>query len=97
MPNFALSRGVHWHLYRSLSLHRVVPRTSPADTLRDLVALAKAQPGALTNATGGVGSPPHWGGALLSSRGSGQDPPQSNFCRLLKSGLASLAVVGTRE
>jgi tripartite-type tricarboxylate transporter receptor subunit TctC len=46
----------------------VVPRTSPANTLRDLIALAKARPGALTYATGGVGSSPHLAGALLSSR-----------------------------
>jgi tripartite-type tricarboxylate transporter receptor subunit TctC len=45
----------------------VVPRASPAKTLRDLVELAKAQPGTLTYATGGVGSSPHMAGALLSS------------------------------
>lgn len=45
----------------------VVPRASPARTFRDLVALAKAQPGTLTYATGGVGSSPHMAGALLSS------------------------------
>jgi tripartite-type tricarboxylate transporter receptor subunit TctC len=43
----------------------VVPRASPAKTFRDLVALARAQPGALTYATGGVGSSPHLAGALL--------------------------------
>jgi tripartite-type tricarboxylate transporter receptor subunit TctC len=45
----------------------VVPRASPAKKFRDLVELAKAQPGTLTYATGGVGSSPHMAGALLSS------------------------------
>ena len=45
----------------------VVPQASPAKTFRDLVELAKAQPGTLTYATGGVGSSPHMAGALLSS------------------------------
>jgi tripartite-type tricarboxylate transporter receptor subunit TctC len=45
----------------------VVPRASPAKTFRDLIALAKAQPGALTYATGGVGSSPHLAGALLGA------------------------------
>lgn len=45
----------------------VVPRASPAKTFRDLIALAKAQPGALTYATGGIGSSPHMAGALLCS------------------------------
>ena len=45
----------------------VVPRASPASTLRDLIVLAKAQPGALTYASGGIGSSPHLAGALLCS------------------------------
>jgi tripartite-type tricarboxylate transporter receptor subunit TctC len=45
----------------------VVPRASPAKTFRGLTALAKAQPGALTYATGGVGSSPHFAGALLGA------------------------------
>jgi tripartite-type tricarboxylate transporter receptor subunit TctC len=45
----------------------VVPRASRAKTLRDVIALAKAQPGALTYASGGIGSSPHLAGALLSS------------------------------
>jgi tripartite-type tricarboxylate transporter receptor subunit TctC len=45
----------------------VVPNTSPAKTVRDLIALAKAKPGALTYASGGVGSSPHMAGALLNA------------------------------
>jgi tripartite-type tricarboxylate transporter receptor subunit TctC len=46
----------------------VVPQASPAKTFRDLIELARSQPGALTYATGGVGSSPHMAAALLSSR-----------------------------
>ena len=45
----------------------VVPSASPAKTFRDLIDLAKVQPGTLTYATGGVGSSPHMAGALLIS------------------------------
>src|SRR5262249_40555004 len=45
----------------------VVPNTSPTKTVRELIALAKAKPGALTYASGGVGSSPHMAGALLNA------------------------------
>ena len=45
----------------------VVPNTSPAKTVRELIALAKAKPGTLTYASGGVGSSPHMAGALLNA------------------------------
>jgi tripartite-type tricarboxylate transporter receptor subunit TctC len=45
----------------------VVSNASRVKSFRELVALAKAQPGALTYATGGVGSSPHMAGALLNS------------------------------
>jgi tripartite-type tricarboxylate transporter receptor subunit TctC len=44
----------------------VVPQASPAKMLRDLIALARAKPGELTYASGGIGSSPHMAGALLS-------------------------------
>lgn len=45
----------------------VVSNTSNVKSFRELVAQAKAQPGLLTYATGGVGSSPHMAGALLNS------------------------------
>jgi tripartite-type tricarboxylate transporter receptor subunit TctC len=45
----------------------VVPNAAPVKSFRELVALAKSQPGALTYASGGIGSSPHMAGALLSS------------------------------
>jgi tripartite-type tricarboxylate transporter receptor subunit TctC len=45
----------------------VVSHASRVKTLRDLIASAKAQPGMLTYASGGVGSSPHMAGALLNS------------------------------
>jgi len=45
----------------------VVSNVSRMKTFRELVVLAKAQPGVLTYATGGVGSSPHMAGALLNS------------------------------
>jgi tripartite-type tricarboxylate transporter receptor subunit TctC len=45
----------------------VVSNAARVKSFRELVALAKAQPGALTYATGGVGSSPHMAGALLNS------------------------------
>ena len=39
----------------------------PVKTFQELVALAKAQPGKLSYATPGVGTPQHIGGELLKS------------------------------
>jgi len=43
----------------------VVPASSPVATTKDLIALAKAKPGALTFATPGAGSAPHLSAELL--------------------------------
>jgi len=45
----------------------VVPASSPAKTLKDLLAQAKAEPGKLTYATAGNGSSGHLAGELLKS------------------------------
>jgi len=45
----------------------VVPNAVPAKNVRELVALAKAQPGGLTFASGGSGSSPHMAGELFKS------------------------------
>lgn len=43
----------------------VVPASSPAKSMKDLLAMAKAQPGALTYASAGNGSSGHLGGEAL--------------------------------
>ena len=45
----------------------VVPAASPAKTLRDLLAMAKAEPGKLTYASAGNGSSGHLAGELLKA------------------------------
>jgi tripartite-type tricarboxylate transporter receptor subunit TctC len=45
----------------------VVSNASQVKAFQDVLALAKAQPGVLTYASGGVGSSPHMAGALLNS------------------------------
>src|SRR4029453_8443145 len=45
----------------------VVPAASPAKSLKDLLAMAKAEPGKLTYATAGNGSSGHLAGELLKS------------------------------
>ena len=45
----------------------VVPASSPAKTLKDLLSQAKAEPGKLTYATAGTGSSGHLAGELLKS------------------------------
>jgi len=44
----------------------VVPPTSPATTLQELVALAKAKPGQLSYASSGIGTNTHLSGALFT-------------------------------
>lgn len=45
----------------------VVPANSPANSVADLIAMAKASPGKLNYASGGVGSSQHLAGALFKS------------------------------
>jgi tripartite-type tricarboxylate transporter receptor subunit TctC len=45
----------------------VVPTSSPAKSVQDIVAMAKAQPGAITFASGGAGAGAHLSGELLKS------------------------------
>jgi len=45
----------------------VVPRTVPANSVQELIALARKSPKKLTYASAGVGTPVHLGGALFSS------------------------------
>lgn len=45
----------------------VVPKNSPANSLRELLALAKAKPGELTYASGGNGSATHLAPALMNA------------------------------
>jgi tripartite-type tricarboxylate transporter receptor subunit TctC len=47
----------------------VVPDAAPTKSFPEMMALAKRQPGALTYASGGIGSSPHMAGALLNSVG----------------------------
>jgi tripartite-type tricarboxylate transporter receptor subunit TctC len=44
----------------------VVPVTSPANTLQELIALAKAKPGQLSYASSGIGANTHLSGALFT-------------------------------
>ena len=47
----------------------VVPADSPAKSVQELVALAKAKPGSLNFASGGNGSQAHFGGDMLKQAG----------------------------
>ncbi len=51
----------------------VVPADSPAKTVADLVAMAKARPGSLSYASGGNGGIGHYSGELLKSAGGNLD------------------------
>lgn len=53
----------------------VVHPSVPANTLKDLIALAKQKPGALNYATAGVGSPLHLAGELFKKRAGIQMVP----------------------
>jgi tripartite-type tricarboxylate transporter receptor subunit TctC len=44
----------------------VVPPSSPARSVKDLIAMAKARPGALNFGSGGVGTTPHMAGELFA-------------------------------
>jgi len=57
--------AVAWIGYAPLVI--VVPAASPAKTLRDLLAMAKAEPGKLTYASAGNGSSGHLAGELLKA------------------------------
>src|SRR5262245_26505688 len=45
----------------------VVHPSVPANSVKDLIALAKARPGKLNFASGGIGTAPHFAGELLKS------------------------------
>ena len=51
----------------------VVPADSPAKTVPELIALAKARPGALSFASGGNGGIGHFSGELFKARGGNLD------------------------
>ena len=51
----------------------VVPPESPAKTVQELVAMAKAKPGSLNYASGGNGGIGHYSGELLKSNGGDLD------------------------
>jgi tripartite-type tricarboxylate transporter receptor subunit TctC len=51
----------------------VVPPDSPAKTVADLIAMAKAKPGAYSYASGGNGGIGHFSGELLKSNGGNLD------------------------
>lgn len=51
----------------------VVPANSPARTVKELIAMAKSKPGALSYASGGNGGIGHFSGELLKSNGGNLD------------------------
>ncbi|MCY7309097.1 MAG: tripartite tricarboxylate transporter substrate binding protein [Rhodoferax sp.] len=51
----------------------VVPPESPAKTVADLIAMAKAKPGALSYASGGNGGIGHFSGELIKANGGNLD------------------------
>jgi len=51
----------------TVMLVMVVPKSSPFNTIKDLITYAKAHPGKLTYSSGGVGSSQHLSSALFSS------------------------------
>jgi tripartite-type tricarboxylate transporter receptor subunit TctC len=56
-------------LVSRVSAMLVVPPDSPANTVQDLIAMAKAKPGGLSYASGGNGGIGHYSGELLKSNG----------------------------
>ena len=58
---------VHVSQVATIEFGIAVPSTSPYKTVPELVAAAKANPGRISYASGGNGSPQHFGGALFAS------------------------------
>ena len=52
----------------SVPLYLVVPASLPARSVKDLIALARGQPGAISYASSGIGSGGHLAGGLLAHR-----------------------------
>lgn len=50
-------------------LTMIVPPNSPANTLEQFVAMARAQPGKFTYGSSGIGSAPHFNGEILNLHG----------------------------
>lgn len=65
LPYDALKDFTTVGLLVSLPFIVAVPATLPANNMRELIALAKAQPGKLNFASPGMGTPNHLGGEML--------------------------------
>jgi tripartite-type tricarboxylate transporter receptor subunit TctC len=67
MPFNTVNDFVHITQVATIEFSIAVPTNSPHRTAADLVRYAKANPGKVTYASGGNGSPQHLGGALFSA------------------------------